>query len=58
MNMVAEGVKTAKSVYELARREDVEMPIATEVYRVLYEDKPPIEAVVSLMTRPLKDERQ
>jgi glycerol-3-phosphate dehydrogenase (NAD(P)+) len=57
MNMVAEGVKTARSVYELAEREGVDMPIATEVYRVLYEDKSPMEAVVSLMTRPLKAER-
>jgi glycerol-3-phosphate dehydrogenase (NAD(P)+) len=57
MNMVAEGVRTAKSAKELAEREGVDMPIVDEVYRVLYEDKPPIEAVVSLMTRPLKAER-
>ncbi|MFW5920252.1 MAG: NAD(P)H-dependent glycerol-3-phosphate dehydrogenase [Polyangiales bacterium] len=57
MTMVAEGVRTARSVYELAEREDVDMPIAGEVYRVLYEDKPPLDAVVSLMTRPLKHER-
>ncbi len=58
MNMVAEGVKTAKSAFELADREGVDMPIVGEVYRVLYEDKPPREAVVSLMTRPLKQERR
>jgi glycerol-3-phosphate dehydrogenase (NAD(P)+) len=57
MNMVAEGVRTAKSAYELARREGVDMPIVAEVYSVLYEDKPPVEAVLSLMTRPLKPER-
>jgi glycerol-3-phosphate dehydrogenase (NAD(P)+) len=57
MNMVAEGVKTSKSAFELAAREGVDMPIVAEVYRVLYEDKPPREAVVSLMTRPLKQER-
>jgi glycerol-3-phosphate dehydrogenase (NAD(P)+) len=56
MTMVAEGVKTAKSAHELALREGVEMPITHEVYRILYEDKPPMEAMVSLMTRGLKKE--
>jgi len=57
MAMVAEGVRTAKSAYELAQREDVYMPIVGEIYEVLYKDKPPIEAVVSLMTRPARPER-
>ncbi len=56
LGMVAEGVKTAKSARELARREGVEMPITEEVYRVLYEDKDPRQAVVDLMTRDLKAE--
>lgn len=58
MTMVAEGVRTTKSAYMLAEREGVDMPITTEIYRVLYEGKPPMEAVVSLMTRRLKHERQ
>ncbi len=37
MNEVAEGVKTAKVVMELAKDYKVEMPISTEVYKVLYE---------------------
>jgi glycerol-3-phosphate dehydrogenase (NAD(P)+) len=57
MKMVAEGVRTSKSAHELALREGVEMPIVTQVYRVLYEDEPPKDAVLSLMTRPLKAER-
>ncbi len=57
MNMVAEGVKTAKSASELATREGVDMPIVSEVYRVLYEQKSPRQAVIDLMTRPLKHER-
>ncbi len=56
MRMVAEGVKTAKSVYNLSRRIGVEMPICEEIYRILYEDLPPIEAVQRLMTRELKPE--
>jgi glycerol-3-phosphate dehydrogenase (NAD(P)+) len=57
MKMVAEGVKTAKSVHDLARRERVEMPIAEQVYRILYEDKDPREAVFELMGRLPRAER-
>lgn len=56
MNMVAEGVRTAKSVYELSRRLEVEMPICHEVYYVLYEDKDPADALHTLMSRDLKRE--
>jgi len=56
MRMVAEGVKTAKSVYNLSRKIEVEMPIAHEIYRILYENVPPKEAVTRLMTRDLKHE--
>ncbi len=56
MRMVAEGVKTAKSVYNLSRNLGVEMPISHETYRILYEDLSPREAVTRLMTRDLKEE--
>jgi glycerol-3-phosphate dehydrogenase (NAD(P)+) len=56
MRMVAEGVKTAKSVYNLSRNLGVEMPISHEVYHVLYDDIAPKEAVRRLMTRDLKHE--
>jgi glycerol-3-phosphate dehydrogenase (NAD(P)+) len=56
MRMVAEGVKTAKSVYNFSRKLGVEMPICHEVYRILYEDLAPKEAVYRLMTRTLKQE--
>ena len=56
MRMVAEGVKTAKSVYNLSLKLKVEMPISHEVYRILYEDCSPKEAVYRLMTRDLKPE--
>jgi len=57
MRMVAEGVKTAKSVYHLSRRVGVEMPICSEVYAILYEDASPSEALYRLMTRELKQEK-
>jgi glycerol-3-phosphate dehydrogenase (NAD(P)+) len=56
MHMVAEGVKTAKSVYNLSLKLGVEMPISHEVYHILYEDVAPIKAVRRLMTRDLKEE--
>lgn len=56
MHMVAEGVKTAKSVYNLSRKLKVEMPISHAIYRVLYEDLPARDAVYQLMTRDLKHE--
>lgn len=56
MNMVAEGVKTSKSVYNLSRKLGVEMPISHSVYAVLYEHLSPAEGVYQLMTRDLKDE--
>ena len=56
MRMVAEGVKTAKSVYNLSRKVDVEMPICEEMYHILYEGASPRDAVYRLMTRDLKQE--
>ena len=56
MKMVAEGVVTAKSVYSIASEHAIDMPIASEVYKVLYEDKTPAAAVTDLMSRPLKSE--
>lgn len=56
MNMVAEGVKTAESVHQWAERNNVEMPITEAVYRVLFENMNPRDAVNKLMTRNAKDE--
>ncbi|MGA7877280.1 MAG: NAD(P)H-dependent glycerol-3-phosphate dehydrogenase [Desulfoferrobacter sp.] len=56
MRMVAEGVKTARSVHFLAQRKEVEMPISELVYQVLFENKKPLLAVRELMDRDLKHE--
>jgi glycerol-3-phosphate dehydrogenase (NAD(P)+) len=56
MREVAEGVKTARSAYELAKSLEVEMPITTGVYQMLYGDKSPRELMIELMERPLKRE--
>ena len=56
MKMVAEGVKTTGAVLQLAARAGIEMPIASQVARVLYEGHHPRDAVMSLMTRQAKSE--
>ncbi len=56
MRMVAEGVRNAKSVYNLSRQSAVDMPIVAETYRILYEDLNPARALANLMTRKLKNE--
>ena len=56
MKMVAEGIATSKSAYELAKKHDVEMPIVEQIYKVVYEDREPVEAVKKLMARSLKSE--
>ncbi len=56
MRMVAEGVKTARSLYNLSKRLGVEMPIAHAIYYILHKDLDPKDAVHLLMTRDLKNE--
>ena len=55
--MVAEGVYTARSVYDKASRMGIDMPITSEVYRMLYEAKPPAAAVRDLMLREPRSEK-
>jgi glycerol-3-phosphate dehydrogenase (NAD(P)+) len=55
--MVAEGVRTSKSADALAKKHNVEMPITHQVFSVLFEDANPKEAIVQLMTRDAKSER-
>lgn len=57
MNMVAEGVMTTRSAWNLAGKMDIEMPILEQIYLVLYKDKPCNEAVMDLMGRSLKQEQ-
>jgi glycerol-3-phosphate dehydrogenase (NAD(P)+) len=57
MRMVAEGITNTRSVYLLAQKLGVEMPIVEQMHRVLYEGKSPPEAVRDLMLRTLKAER-
>ena len=56
MVMVAEGVLTTKSAYDLSKRVNIPMPIAEETYQVLFHGKDPKAGVEDLMTRDLKVE--
>lgn len=53
---VAEGVKTARSAYDLSKKLGVDMPITREVYAVLHEGKPVERALADLMSRELGHE--
>jgi glycerol-3-phosphate dehydrogenase (NAD(P)+) len=53
---VAEGVRNTRSLYTLAERLGVDMPIVGQMYQVLYAGKEPADAVRDLMLRSLKPE--
>jgi glycerol-3-phosphate dehydrogenase (NAD(P)+) len=57
MTMIAEGVPTTRLARELSASRGVEMPISEQVFRVLYENKSPKDAITDLMSRSLKSER-
>ena len=56
MKMVAEGVPTTKSAYELSRSLNIELPITHQVYNILFREKDPQNATKALMKRNLKEE--
>lgn len=56
MHMVAEGVSTTRAAQALAKQHSIDMPIVTEINRVLFENKPPRKALRDLMGRDLKRE--
>lgn len=56
MNMVAEGVETTISANQLSEKHQVELPITSQVYKILFEDVNPLKAIANLMTRETKHE--
>lgn len=57
MKTVAEGIPTARSAFECARKLGVETPIIDQVYAVLHQAKPPAQAMQELLERDQKSER-
>ncbi|HET9218393.1 MAG TPA: NAD(P)H-dependent glycerol-3-phosphate dehydrogenase [Terriglobia bacterium] len=53
---IAEGIRTTKSIVQLAQRLGIEMPIAEKMYAVLHEGLRPPVALADLMERKLKEE--
>jgi len=56
MQMVAEGVETAKSLHRLIEKYGVEMPISEAIYQILFHNADPKDSVYRLMTRELSSE--
>jgi glycerol-3-phosphate dehydrogenase (NAD(P)+) len=56
IGQVVEGYYAARAVRQVALREGIDMPIAEQIYRVLYEQLDPQDAVAALMTRPIMRE--
>lgn len=48
--MVAEGIKTTKSIYDLAKKENLDLPLTNQVYKVIYEKKELKKAIKDLIT--------
>ena len=57
MQTIAEGVPTAKSAFECARKLNVDTPVIDEVYALVHEGKPAVRAMEDLLARDQKPER-
>ncbi|MGK9370012.1 NAD(P)H-dependent glycerol-3-phosphate dehydrogenase [Melioribacter sp. Ez-97] len=58
MKMVAEGVETSKAVHMLSQEHDIETPICSAVYKILFEERDPVKITYELMTRDMKPENE
>jgi glycerol-3-phosphate dehydrogenase (NAD(P)+) len=58
IGQVVEGYSAARAVRSVALREQVDMPIATGIYQILYEGQPAKDVVKGLMTRPIRAESE
>ena len=57
IDMISEGVNTSKILYNKIKANNLNMPICQEVYKILFKKLSPKDSILSLMTRPLKDEK-
>ncbi len=58
VSMVTEGVYTTEAAWRLSKQHQIAMPITEQVYSVLFEDRKPSDAFVSLMERPPRIEKE
>ena len=57
MDMVAEGVNMSRSIDDLSKKYNIDMPISKAVYKILFDNKDPKDMVVGLMNRDLIQEK-
>ncbi len=56
LGMVAEGVKTTEAVHAMIEKHNINAPITTAVYNILYNNLAPRECALQLMQRDLREE--
>lgn len=56
-HMVAEGAVACKTIYELAQKKGIELPLTEMVHDILYNGHDPKEAAEYLMERPVRKEQ-
>ena len=56
IGMVSEGINTCKILNEISNKHNIEMPICSEVYKILFQNSDPKDSLYNLMTRTLKIE--
>jgi glycerol-3-phosphate dehydrogenase (NAD(P)+) len=56
IGQVVEGIQAARAVWQVARRQGVDMPITEQIYRILHEGQSAASAVEALMARNLRPE--
>ncbi len=54
--MIVEGIFASRAVVKMSEKHNVEIPIASAIYRIIHEHSNPMDELVKLMTRQLKDE--
>lgn len=58
MGMVVEGIRTTQAAYFISQKYGVQMPIADQLYHVLFQERQPRDAVEALMGRDPKTEME
>ena len=55
-SLLAEGVDTSKAMYKLSTDYNVDLPISTAIYKMLFESKDPRKELEALFDREIKFE--
>tara|TARA_B100001996_G_scaffold378826_1_gene363596 strand:- start:382 stop:1368 length:987 start_codon:yes stop_codon:yes gene_type:complete len=58
IGMISEGINTSQILNNISKKHEIDMPICTEVYKILFEGNNPKKSLYELMTRSLKKENK